>query len=63
MKPKVPGSLKTGPRRTGTSSPAFCSSSEIAPTKVVERVATKKKRSIFGGPPSSRSGPVSEDQR
>ncbi len=58
MKPKVPGSWNTGSRISGISSPARCASAAAAPTKVRERVATKKKRWIFGGSPSVDRGPA-----
>ena len=57
MNPKVPGSRNTGSRSTGISSPARCGSMEAAPRNVLARLATKKKRWIFGGSPGADSGP------
>ncbi len=62
MKPKVPGSRNTGSRSTGISSPARCGSTAIAPRKVVEGRATKKKRSILGGSSGADSGPETAAQ-
>ena len=60
--PKAPGSRSIGSLITGISSAARAGSAEIAPMKVLARVATKKKRSILGGAPGSESGPLSVTQ-
>ncbi len=57
MMAKVPGSLNTGFWRTGFNSPTRDGVTAAAPRNVTARRATKKKRSIFGGPPSTSSGP------
>ena len=63
MIPRIPGSLNTDLRNTGTNSPARVMSTELAPTSVKLRKAKKKKLAILGGSPGLDSGPLTRDHK
>ena len=62
MKPKVPGSAKTGLESGSISSPARCGSSACAPRKMKPLAETKKKFLMRAGPSGSASVSLSEIQ-